>query len=213
MSHAITTTRSKKRYALALLSGSLVFLTLLLAACGGAVGMPSGATSTGSLNALPPAAATPGASNPGKSGTSIVGQYLIKSLAVNMAVKDTRRVAADLQAWISTTDPRSTSAGIDYEQTGDNLYNVTMQFSVQATMYTQIKLYLEDYTSQRRGQLISLHETVQDVTNDFIDSQSADFFATLSQAVGAKLDGIIGYNFLRNFRVVMDYPSEKFRLE
>ena len=42
---------------------------------------------------------------------------------------------------------------------------------------------------------------------------AADFFATLSQAVGAKLDGIVGYNFLRNFRVVIDYPSEKFRLE
>jgi len=41
----------------------------------------------------------------------------------------------------------------------------------------------------------------------------ADFFAMLSQAVGAKLDGIVGYNFLRNFRIVMDYPSEKFRLE
>ena len=41
----------------------------------------------------------------------------------------------------------------------------------------------------------------------------ADFFSTLSQAVGVKLDGIVGYNFLRNFRVVMDYPSEKFRLE
>jgi predicted aspartyl protease len=41
----------------------------------------------------------------------------------------------------------------------------------------------------------------------------ADFFSMLSQAVGAKLDGIVGYNFLRNFRVVMDYPSEKFRLE
>jgi predicted aspartyl protease len=41
----------------------------------------------------------------------------------------------------------------------------------------------------------------------------ADFFAMLSQAVGAKLDGIVGYNFLRNFRVVMDYPTEKFRLE
>lgn len=173
MSHTITTTiRTKKRHSLALLSGGLVILTLLLAACGGATGTTSSATSTGSLNALPPAAATPGASNPGKSGTSIVGQYLIKSLAVNMAVKDTRRVAADLQAWISTTDPRSSSAGVDYEQTGDNLYNVTMQFSVQATMYTQIKLYLEDYTAQHGGQLISLHETVQDVTNDFIDSQS-----------------------------------------
>jgi len=89
-----------------------------------------------------------------------------------MAVKDTRRVAADLQAWISTTDPRSSSAGIDYEQVDDKLYSVSMHFSVQATMYTQVKLYLEDYTSQHGGQLLSLHETVQDVTNDFIDSQS-----------------------------------------
>jgi predicted aspartyl protease len=41
----------------------------------------------------------------------------------------------------------------------------------------------------------------------------ADFFSMLSQAVGARLDGIVGYNFLRNFRVVIDYPGEKFRLE
>src|SRR5260370_8811901 len=89
-----------------------------------------------------------------------------------MEVKDTRRVAADLQAWISTTDPGSSSAGIDYEQVGDNLYSVSMQFEVQATNYTQVKLYLEDYTTQHGGKLLSLHETVQHVTNDFIDSQS-----------------------------------------
>jgi predicted aspartyl protease len=41
----------------------------------------------------------------------------------------------------------------------------------------------------------------------------ADFFSMLSQAVGVRLDGIVGYNFLRNFRVVIDYPGEKFRLE
>jgi predicted aspartyl protease len=41
----------------------------------------------------------------------------------------------------------------------------------------------------------------------------ADFFSMLSQAVGARLDGIVGYNFLRNFRVVIDYPGGKFRLE
>jgi len=41
----------------------------------------------------------------------------------------------------------------------------------------------------------------------------ADFFAMLSQAVGARLDGIVGYNFLRNFKVVIDYPGERFRLE
>src|SRR5438552_9075138 len=36
----------------------------------------------------------------------------------------------------------------------------------------------------------------------------ADFFSMLSQAVGAKLDGIVGYNFLRDYKVVIDYPNE-----
>ena len=36
----------------------------------------------------------------------------------------------------------------------------------------------------------------------------ADFFVMLSNAVGAKLDGIVGYNFLRNYKVVIDYPNE-----
>src|SRR6266702_2424936 len=40
----------------------------------------------------------------------------------------------------------------------------------------------------------------------------ADFFSMLSQAVGARLDGIVGYNFLRNFRVVIDYPGETLTL-
>ena len=36
----------------------------------------------------------------------------------------------------------------------------------------------------------------------------ADFFAALSNVLGVKLDGIVGYNFLRNFKVVLDYPNE-----
>ena len=36
----------------------------------------------------------------------------------------------------------------------------------------------------------------------------ADFFSVLSQAIGAKLDGIVGYNFLRDYKVVIDYPNE-----
>ena len=40
----------------------------------------------------------------------------------------------------------------------------------------------------------------------------ADFFAVLSEAVGARLDGIVGYNFLRNYKVVIDYPNERFTL-
>jgi predicted aspartyl protease len=40
----------------------------------------------------------------------------------------------------------------------------------------------------------------------------ADFFEMLSAAVGAKLDGIVGYNFLRSYKVVIDYPGENLQL-
>jgi predicted aspartyl protease len=35
----------------------------------------------------------------------------------------------------------------------------------------------------------------------------ADFLGMLSQVVGAKLDGIVGYNLLKDFRVTIDYPN------
>ncbi|HKQ57032.1 MAG TPA: aspartyl protease family protein [Candidatus Eisenbacteria bacterium] len=35
----------------------------------------------------------------------------------------------------------------------------------------------------------------------------ADFLDDLSRTVGTTLDGIVGYNFLRNFRVTLDYPN------
>jgi hypothetical protein len=34
----------------------------------------------------------------------------------------------------------------------------------------------------------------------------------LSEAVGAKLDGIVGYNFLRHYKVALDYPNETLSL-
>jgi predicted aspartyl protease len=40
----------------------------------------------------------------------------------------------------------------------------------------------------------------------------ADFFEMLSAAIGAKLDGIVGYNFLRNYKVAIDYPGETLTL-
>jgi len=190
MPHTIATTETTKRKRLVLLSAGLVILALLVAACGGASGgtatssAPTGATQFNTANTASqssqskvssgqlPAHRPVSTSAAGKSSTPIAGQYLIKSLAVNMGVKDTRQVAADLQAWIGTADPGSSSAGTDYQQVGDNLYSVSMQFEVRATAYTQIKLYLEDYTTQHGGTLLSLHETVQDVTNDYIDSQS-----------------------------------------
>jgi predicted aspartyl protease len=41
---------------------------------------------------------------------------------------------------------------------------------------------------------------------------TADFFTMLSDAIGTKLDGIVGYNFLRNYKVMIDYPNETFSL-
>jgi hypothetical protein len=153
-----------------------VILAVLLAGCAGSATTGS-AGNSGSVAAPPQQGNAPssgsGSSSSGKtSSSSYSPQYLIKSLAVNMAVKDTRQVASDLQSWIITTDPRASSAGINYEQIGDNLYNVSLTFSVQSTDYTQIEEYLAGYAPLHGGKLLNLHESVQDVTNDYIDSQS-----------------------------------------
>jgi len=39
------------------------------------------------------------------------------------------------------------------------------------------------------------------------------FLGPLSEVVGARLDGILGYNFLRRFRVTIDYPARHLVLE
>ncbi len=41
----------------------------------------------------------------------------------------------------------------------------------------------------------------------------ADIFSALSQAVGAKMDGILGFNFLNKFKLEIDYPNESLRFE
>jgi predicted aspartyl protease len=45
-----------------------------------------------------------------------------------------------------------------------------------------------------------------------LDVLIGEFLEMLSQAIGRRLDGIVGYNFLRNFRVAIDYPNESFAL-
>jgi predicted aspartyl protease len=40
----------------------------------------------------------------------------------------------------------------------------------------------------------------------------ADFFTMLNAAIDANLDGIVGYNFLRNYKVAIDYPGETLTL-
>src|SRR5215470_9984996 len=171
---------NRKRVTLQGSLGILFILALLLAACG--AGGASTVTSSGvAASANAPVQQSGSSSSHGSTSSSSKGssssasygsQYLIKSLQVNMQVRDTRQVASNLQSWISTTDPNSSSAGIDYEQTGDNLYTVSMTFSVESRDYTQIEEYLAGYAQQHGGELLSLHESVQDVTNDYIDTQS-----------------------------------------
>jgi predicted aspartyl protease len=41
----------------------------------------------------------------------------------------------------------------------------------------------------------------------------AEFLGPLSRAVGTRIDGIIGTNVLRRFRVTIDYPAKTLRLD
>jgi hypothetical protein len=42
-----------------------------------------------------------------------------------------------------------------------------------------------------------------------LDSGSVDVFDYTSQAAGTSIEGILGYSFLRQFRVVLDYPKRR----
>ncbi len=99
-------------------------------------------------------------------------QYLVKTLNVDLQVKDTQKVADNLQTWITRTDPRATTSGTDYEQVSNNFYRVSLTFSVQATLYPQIYRYLRDYTMHNGGHLVTFSESIQDMTNTYVDAQS-----------------------------------------
>lgn len=167
--------------------GGLLLLLLLLASCGG-IGASSAGTATSAngnaaSSAMHNAAPAQNASNSSsmavsskqqanKVDTASGAQYLVKTLNVTIAMNDPQKAANAVQAWIGATDPHSTSAGMNYTQVGNASYDISMSFSVQASLYPQIQHYLQNYAQQQKGQLISFQETVQDVTNDFIDTQS-----------------------------------------
>ncbi|HZC78036.1 MAG TPA: hypothetical protein VE258_09825, partial [Ktedonobacterales bacterium] len=97
---------------------------ILLAGCGPSAGNASTGTAASNSNQAPQRSAFGGnsaapASTPGPA-SSAGQQYLIKSLQVNMQVGDPRKVAGELQSWITSTDPKATSAGMNVEQSGDN---------------------------------------------------------------------------------------------
>ncbi|HCP73019.1 MAG TPA: hypothetical protein DIU08_00075, partial [Ktedonobacter sp.] len=84
----------------------LVILAVLVAGCGAesTAGTTSSGVNNGSSIPAPTNANSQKSTAPG--GTQ---QYLIKSLNITMEVKDTQKVASDLQSWMSTTDPLSTA--------------------------------------------------------------------------------------------------------
>ena len=135
----------------------------------------AGNTSTSSGNGGSGGSTGSGSGSGGQTGGSPAPkgpQYLVKSLSVNMSVKDPRQTAAALQAWVTATDPQATSEGLNYQQIGNNQYDVTLTFAVEASLYPQIESYLAGYPEKQGGKLLSLQESVQDVTNDYIDTQA-----------------------------------------
>ncbi|MBE3558392.1 MAG: DUF4349 domain-containing protein [Ktedonobacteraceae bacterium] len=161
---------------------SLLFILIFFAGCGGSgtSSMPAPASSGGasrsdagySSSKSVAQGTTAGNAQPADKKNIGGPQYLIKTLKVVMAMHDTRKAANDLQSWISTTDPQSLSAGMSYSQASDNNYNITLTFAVRASIYPQIQRYLTDYASNNKGRLVSMQETVQDVTSDYVDYQS-----------------------------------------
>lgn len=165
---------SRWRWARWYIAAGLMLALAVLAGCGAAStsngsiaapGLPSKASDGQAIYAPAATAGTGQASTPGP-------QYLIKTLTVSMTFSDTRKVATDLQNWIATTDPRSTSAGVTYQQQDTNRYQITMTFSVAAAAYPQVFSYLAGYAQTHHGTLNNLHETVQDVSNDYVDTTS-----------------------------------------
>jgi len=147
----------------------VVLLALFVAGCGGAV--TSSSESSGASIPAPAAHNAASSSNQQKT-PGRPQQYLIKTLNITMEVKDTQRVANELQSWISSTDPLSTAQNINYEQVSDNLYNVSMAFSVQASLFPRIESYLNNYPIQHNGRLLNTSMSTQDVSSDYVDTQS-----------------------------------------
>jgi hypothetical protein len=165
--------RKKRSFAFILIG--LALLAIMLASCGGS-GVSTNSVSNASIPAAMPAQrsanSATGSSVSNTSSSPGSQQYLIKSLNISMEVNDTQKVAMDLQNWITTTDSEAVANNINYEQVGNNLYNVSMTFSVQASLFPRIESYLDSYPALNHGHLLSTTLNTQDVSNDYIDTQS-----------------------------------------
>lgn len=97
---------------------------------------------------------------------------LIKSLQVAMGVPHPRQAASALQSWVAAADPLSSTAGMQYSLDGNDTYTVTITFLVQATRCADVQHYIAAYAPTIGGNLLSLTESVQDVTTTYADTQS-----------------------------------------
>lgn len=159
----------------ALASAALVGLALLAgcggSAAGGATHSNAGPQQPSNVTYGQAGSASTGSSSTGKTTSQQPAQYLVKSLSVSMAMPDPRASAKSLESWILTTDPKAQSSGSTYSQDGDQ-YDVNLSFTVQASIYPQIKDYLTAYAEGHKGTLVRQQESVQDLTSDYVDSQS-----------------------------------------
>jgi uncharacterized protein DUF4349 len=160
----------KRKWTLISIS-AILLLGLLLAACGGGSGSTNGAAEPAQMTSHSSDGSSSSTSK-SSAGPSTSQQYLVKSFNINMEVKDTRRVAADLQAWVSATDPLSLVTNVNYQQVDNNLYSVSLAFSVQASLFPGIESYLNSYPAAHGGKLLNVAMNTQDVSSDYIDSQS-----------------------------------------
>jgi hypothetical protein len=166
---------------------SLALVALLVAACGtSSESTASGTVAYNSSQSQSQLAAhssaysnnsTTGSSSspstvPSSTSAKSVQQYVNKTLNISMQVDNTQKVASDLQSWITSTDSMATATALNYQQVGDNLYDVSLSFSVQASLFPQIEAYLNSYPTQHGGKLLSTVLNTQDMSNDYIDTQA-----------------------------------------
>lgn len=173
--------RAQRKKIVLTLAG-LGIIGLLLVGCGAGVTTSATSNSAASGNsyssnaqgqaAAPQYQSTPAAGKQNGSTGQYGPQYLVKSLQVSMEVQNPLQSASDLQQWVAFNDPQSTSDGSDYESVGNGQYTVTLTFLIDVAHYTQVGAYLRDYAGQKGRTLDSLKETVQDVTNDYVDTES-----------------------------------------
>lgn len=152
------------------IAGMVILLSMLVVACGGASTAGTNSAPTNSQGQTSNSSNGPTlAPTPGGTGQQ---QYLIKSFTINMQVKDTQKVAFDLQSWITTTDPLALVSSVNSQQVVPNQYSISMTFSVQASLFPRIESYLNSYPTLHNGMLLNVAMNTQDVSGDYIDSQS-----------------------------------------